>query len=257
MRLIRATVWLSLACLAAACGDDPADHGEPAAETGIDARLRPDTGYQDLDESADTQEPVDLDDAADAVESGDLALDPDAADRPDQVEEPAEVSSDLEEEEIIPTDDCEPLTIPQRWVGTFEGDIESNIPDFGGYTFQGPVSGEMRLEIWCIDRKLVVTGELDGGSTNCVLENGCPFTARLEGFYDPESEHIEGEMLDGVIDYSMVQVYAEGEFEGDLAAGGQRLSGVWSGEKTGISTPTLDWVVASGVGTWEATPEIP
>jgi len=152
------------------------------------------------------------------------------------------------------TDDCGPLGLPERWAGTFEGDIVSNIPDMGGYTFQGPVHGAVRFEIRCVNQKFLVIGELDGGSTNCALASGCPFTGRMNGFYDPTTQRLQGQLLDAVIDFSLVQVYAEGTFDGVLSSG-PVLSGGWDGEKTDISLPALAWVTATGGGTWEATPE--
>jgi len=49
------------------------------------------------------------------------------------------------------TDDCEPLGFPNKWKGTFDGNINSNIPDFAGYTFKGPVNGAITFEFACID----------------------------------------------------------------------------------------------------------
>lgn len=156
------------------------------------------------------------------------------------------------------TDDCDPLGLPTKWAGTFDGEITSNIPDFAGYTFNGPVYGEVSFEIKCVNQKYLVVGDLDGGSTNCALPTGCPFTATLGGFYNPQTQHLSGQLGGVTIDYSMVIVHGEGEFEGDLT-GGEVLQGTWFGEKTDIENlaiPGLDlsWVEAGGAGTWTTSP---
>ena len=156
------------------------------------------------------------------------------------------------------TDDCDPLGLPTQWTGTFDGEIASNIPDFAGYTFNGPVYGEVGFEIKCVNQKYLVVGDLNGGSTNCALPTGCPFTAQMAGFYNPQAQHLSGQLGGVTIDYSMVIVHGEGEFEGDLT-GGAVLEGTWFGEKTDIENlaiPGLDlsWVAAGGSGTWTASP---
>ena len=156
------------------------------------------------------------------------------------------------------TDDCDPLGLPTKWVGTFDGEITSNIPDFAGYTFNGPVFGEITFEIKCVNQKYLVVGTLDGGSTNCALPTGCPFTAQLGGFYNPQTQHLEGQVSDVTIDYSLVIVHGEGEFGGDLLED-DVLEGTWFGDKTEIENlaiPGLNlaWVEAGGAGTWTTTP---
>ena len=159
---------------------------------------------------------------------------------------------------ILPevTQDCDPLGLPSKWIGTFDGEVVSNIPDMFGYTFNGAVYGEVTFEIKCINQKYVVFGKLDGGSTNCALVTGCPFVAELGGIYNPDTQHMHGELTDGGIDYIAVIVHAEGEFQGDLI-GGDHLEGVWDGQKTEVENllfPAVDlsWVDASGSGTWTA-----
>jgi hypothetical protein len=256
--------------LAASCGDDGtegvAGQGQ-GTDLGRQRDLRPRT---DADDAEDSASPDDLTDAADVGSDDGEATDlsePDAA--ADTGAADTEVASDpvLDEGPVgdadatadggLPdaTDDCEPLGIPEQWSGTFDGEVTSNIPDMAGYTFNGPVNGEIAFEIRCVNEKLMVFGNLDGGSTNCALATGCPFTARLEGLYDPVTQHMEGEVKDAVIDYSMVQVYAEGVFAGDLSEDPSlALTGTWSGDKTGISLTSLSWVTASGEGTWNAEP---
>ena len=156
------------------------------------------------------------------------------------------------------TDDCDPLGLPTKWAGTFAGEITSNIPDFAGYTFNGPVTGEVAFEIKCVNQKYLVVGQLDGGSTNCALVTGCPFTAQMGGFYNPQTQHLNGQLDDVVIDYSLVIVHGAGEFQGDLIEG-VTLQGTWSGVKTEIENlaiPGLNlaWVEAGGAGTWTTTP---
>ena len=98
--------------------------------------------------------------------------------------------------------------------------------------------------------------EVAGDATNCSLATGCPVTATLGGIYDPVTQHIHGQLKEAAIDYSLVIVYAEGEFDGDLT-GGSVFDGSWSGDKTDIDNLALpavelDWVTASGEGSWTA-----
>jgi len=155
---------------------------------------------------------------------------------------------------------CEPglLPIPEKWAGTFEGYITSNIPDFGGYTFNGGVDGNASFSINCVQQRLVVSGKLEGGQTNCALASGCPFTATVEGEYDPDTQVLTADLKDGRIDFDAVVVLAEGTMEGHLEAG-PAMTGTWKGHKTDIINnlyPGLDlsWVVATGEGSWEASP---
>lgn len=265
------TLLILALMLVASCGDDNAESGavDPGQGTdlGRERDLRP---RSDADDAEDSASPDDLADAADAGSDDGEAMD---SSEPDTVADTGasdtEVASDpvLDEGPVgdadatadggLPdaTDDCEPLGIPEQWSGTFDGEVTSNIPDMAGYTFNGPVNGAIAFEIRCVNEKLMVFGNLDGGSTNCALATGCPFTARLEGTYDPVTQHMEGEVKDAVIDYSMVQVYAEGVFAGDLSEDPTlALTGTWSGDKTGISLTALSWVTASGEGTWNAEP---
>lgn len=157
------------------------------------------------------------------------------------------------------TDDCDPLGLPTKWKGTFEGEIISNIPDMMGYTFNGPCEGEISFEIKCVNQKYLVIGELDGGATNCALASGCPFIAKLGGLYNTQEQHLYGTLTDAAIDYSAVIVYAEGVYDGELVAG-PALEGTWSGSKTDIENlllpgVSLDWVDAGGEGTWIAYPD--
>jgi len=151
-----------------------------------------------------------------------------------------------------PTHDCAPLGIPEQWSGTFDGEIVSNIPDFGDYTFNGPVYGDIAFTIACYNAKYIVQGQLNGGASNCALASGCPFVATMSGYYDPAAKKIQGSLVDGSIDFSVVKVLAEGGYEGELS--GTTLSGSWTGEKTGITPTSLSWVTATGTGTWEAGP---
>lgn len=156
------------------------------------------------------------------------------------------------------TDDCEPLGLPTAWAGTFDGEITSNLPDMMGYTFNGPVYGDMAFEIKCINSKLVVIGTLEGTTDNCALVTGCPFTATLGGFYNTQTEHLHGQIVDGTIDFAAVIIHAEGEFDGDLQQGPE-LAGGWFGTKTSIDNlllpqVSLEWVDAAGEGTWSAQP---
>jgi len=152
-----------------------------------------------------------------------------------------------------PTHDCAPLGIPMQWSGTFDGDIVSNIPDLGDYTFNGPVYGDIGFTIACYNTKYVVQGQLNGGASNCALASGCPFVATMSGYYDPATKKIEGTLVDGSIDFSVVKVLAEGSYVGLLGSDGT-LNGTWEGEKVGITPTSLSWVQATGTGTWQAQP---
>ncbi len=163
----------------------------------------------------------------------------------------------LEPVEVVvpdaPTHDCDPLGIPEAWSGTFDGDIVSNMPDVGDYTFNGPVYGDIGFTIACYNTKYVVQGQLNGGASNCALATGCPFVATMSGYYDPATKTIEGTLVNGSIDFSVVKVLAEGSYVGYLGAG-TTLEGTWQGKKTGITPTSLSWVQATGSGTWEASP---
>lgn len=156
------------------------------------------------------------------------------------------------------TTDCDPLGLPDVWEGTFDGEVVSNIPDFAGYTFNGPVYGEVKFELKCFNQKYVVFGTLDGGATNCALRSGCPFTAKLGGFFNPTTGELDGTILDGKINYTAVIVHAEGTFIGKLETG-PMLAGNWQGSKTSLENflipgLSLDWVTAEGTGTWQVYP---
>ena len=252
-------VWLTIGLLAILTGACSGETGSTATDQGpsqADVRRR-------SSNPEDQGSPTDLADTNVVEDESDTAV-PDSAvdttefvdviDLPPNPDLGGGDPRDVPEFEIpVATEDCEPLGIPTRWAGTFEGLFVSNIPDMFGYTFNGPASGAVTFEIRCVDSKLMVFGDL-AGDTNCALDTGCPYTARMRGLYDPETQHMEGELFDGVIDYTVVQVYAEGEFEGDLDDE-TTLSGTWSGEKTGISSPALSGVTATGEGTWEVNPD--
>ncbi len=169
---------------------------------------------------------------------------------------PEIVTPEPEPEVVLPevTDDCDPLGVPSVWSGTFEGEIDSNIEDIGNYTFEGPVLGDIDFEISCHNQKFVVFGDLDGGATNCALASGCPFKLTLSGYYDAVERRIYGQLVNGSINYTVLIVYAEGEFDGQMDDATTEIIGTWSGDKTDISLPSLSWVEATGTGTWEAQP---
>ena len=245
-------------------GWSPAPQEDAAADT---PRFLFDAAPEDTPEPADTAPRADTTPAVDGDPHQDLPRwdfppAPDI-DLPDVIHLDGLIPEDTpppEETYQFPevTDDCDPLGLPTKWVGTFDGEISSNIPDFAGYTFNGAVTGEVSFEIKCVNQKYLVVGQLDGGSTNCALVTGCPFSAQMGGFYNPQTQHLNGQLDDVVIDYSLVIVYGAGEFEGDLI-GGESLGGTWSGSKTDIENlaiPGLNlaWVEAAGAGTWTATP---
>lgn len=236
---------------------DSAGYGVPDALLPLPDAQGPDSFLPDLRREDVAPGP---DDATDAGRPRDVPVVPDLPDlvvAPD-IPMPVDAAEDVPEEPDFvlpdPTDDCDPLGIPERWEGTFDGDIDSNVPDLGNYTFRGPVYGDVRFEIRCVNQKFMVFGELDGGADNCALANGCPFTARMEGLFNPETGEMAGSLRNGTIDFVMVVVEAEGDFSG-LLSPGPALAGEWSGEKTGITPPALSWVTATGEGTWEAQPE--
>lgn len=156
------------------------------------------------------------------------------------------------------TDDCEPLGFANEWEGTFEGNLDSNIPDMMGYTFKGPVNGAMSFEIACVNGDYRILGILEGGQTNCALENGCPFFGYLSGTFEVATSEIVGQIKQASIDYTVLKVLAAGNFSGKLHDG-DTFEGDWDGHKTdvvwanGDDATSLDWVSADGGGLWEAT----
>jgi hypothetical protein len=224
--------------------DLPADLAPDAAQDGPANDIQ--TPDQAADEAATPYDPGPLPEELpdwDAVEIPDVTVD---------IEEAHDV--------FVPeTTACEPTDLPENWAGTFEGYITSNIPDFGGYTFNGSVDGNAEFTIKCVNERYVVAGKLDGGQTNCALASGCPFTATISGQYDPQTKKIEADLLDGQIDFTAVIVIAEGKMHATLGPG-PKFDGTWEGSKKDIVNKLLpgfsfDWVVATGDGTWEASPQ--
>lgn len=220
---------------------DADDVGPEPGEPGKDAAPHPDGSAPDA--TVDAVEPApDVPVATDLAEYWPEGVEP----LPEVIEVVEVVVPDA------PTHDCAPLGIPEQWSGTFDGEIVSNIPDFGDYTFNGPVYGDIAFTIACYNAKYIVQGQLNGGAANCALASGCPFVATMSGYYDPATKKIEGNLVNGSIDFSVVKVLAEGSYAGELA--GTTLSGTWDGQKTGITPTSLSWVTADGSGTWEAEP---
>ena len=151
---------------------------------------------------------------------------------------------------LNPIGDCEELGVAAEWSGDFDGDIDYDL----GVEIPGlvrkdilPVEGSLNFSIQCIEAKLVVLGEMDG-----VALGLNPFTLTLQGTFSPSTGQLTAQMVDGVVDiFGLVQVYFEGDFDGQLVDDGQ-FSGLWDGEATGNSAE-LD-AVAIGTGTWLATP---
>ena len=151
---------------------------------------------------------------------------------------------------LNPIGACDELGIAAEWSGTFDGDIDYDL----GMPIPGlvekdilPVEGTLSFTIQCIEAKLVVLGDMEG-----VALGFNPFTFTLQGSYSPSTGELTAQMVDGVVDvFGLVQVYFEGDFNGQLVDEGE-FSGIWSGDATGNSAG-LD-AVATGTGTWTATP---
>ena len=248
------TIACGLLVLLSACGDETSTTAPTDDDDATIAQrdVRP-QGQNDVVEDVEAELDVASNDVEDAAQELDLLIEPEITDVAEEpIEDLAEeTASDVPFEIPEATDDCEPLGISEQWIGTFDGEITSNIPPMGGYRFDGPVSGDVSFEIRCVDSKLMVFGNLDGEAEECAIS--CPFTARMEGVYDPDTLNISGELLDGVIDFTAVQIYAEGVFDGVLSED-SIFNGTWSGDKVGISSIVLEWTEAHGEGTWQAEP---
>jgi hypothetical protein len=262
----RRACLLGLALLVFACGQEKTIvYVYPDGYTPQDARDDgPAFSWGDTDEATtpgdvataeSTPDATSVPDAPvpDAIAPADLGVGDLAEYWPEGVEPLPEVIDPIEVSvPDAPTHDCAPLGIPEQWEGSFDGEIVSNIPDFGDYTFNGPVYGDIGFTIACYNAKYIVQGQLNGGASNCALASGCPFVATMSGYYDPATKTITGALVNGSIDFSVVKVLAEGGYDGSLS--GTTLSGAWEGHKTGITPTSLDWVTATGEGTWEAEP---
>ncbi len=129
--------------------------------------------------------------------------------------------------------DCAALDLPVSWSGTFDGDITSNWGDVS-------VDGTMAFEIECLGGKLVVWGDMSG------LGEGQPFTLKIQGSYNPETNEIKAKLVEGSVAlFWVLPVAFEGDLEGEYDGSG--FAGVWEGTNT--DKTVLD---ASGTGTWVA-----
>lgn len=252
------TITCVLLALLSTCGDDNTGTAPTDDEDSTIAQrdVRP-QGQNDVGEDVEAELDAELDatpDVDDVEPALDLLAEPDIVDAANEpVEDTVDdyVPSDVPFDVPEATGDCAELGISEEWVGTFDGDITSNIPSTSSMRFDGPVSGDVSFEIRCVDSKLMVFGALEGLPAECLVP--CPFTARMEGTYDRDTQSISGELLDGVIQFATVQLYAEGVFQGALSEG-TIFNGDWSGDVVGVNTAILSWIEANGTGTWQAEP---
>ncbi|MFT7624083.1 MAG: hypothetical protein ACI9WU_003269 [Myxococcota bacterium] len=168
---------------------------------------------------------------------------------PDDPGPQPELPSDV----LNPVGDCEELGIASDWEGQFTGEIDYDL----GAAIPGliekdilPVAGDLSFSIQCIEKKLVVLGELDG-----LALAQYPFTLTLQGSYSPTTETLTAKMVDGqVFILGIVEVYFAGDFTGQLV-GTAGMAGDWDGESTGNNVGLN--AVALGVGQWTAEPASP
>jgi len=142
---------------------------------------------------------------------------------------------------------CESLGIGSDWSGTFEGEIPYQFFLGLGDGTQD-VEGSLSFQIECLASKYVVQGEMSGAE-----DSGVPFTVTLSGSYNPSTETLTAQMLDGVVLLlpGVAEITFEGIFEGVLVFG-DHFEGTWSGASTGGAGGVLE---ATGSGTWAAYPQ--
>ncbi len=152
-----------------------------------------------------------------------------------------------------PFSDCEELGISPKWDGTFMGTIDFALDDPPSYLVeQGllAVSGDLYFEIKCLEKKLVVAGELQGRGVAEGEVGSHPFAAIISGDYDPSGKSIDAKIRQGEVKLmGLFPVYFEGVFTGAVGAD-SKFHGLWSGEMTGNSLNVSG--EAEGQGAWEA-----
>lgn len=150
---------------------------------------------------------------------------------------------------------CADLGVSDTWSGTFLGAVDFSVTPNPLTPSQGtlPVSGELSFDIRCIESKLIVRGTMDGLAT-VEGQGDFPFTMKLDGVYDPETQRMTAEMVDAQVNlYDLIIVYFEGTLAGQIGNDG-RFNGTWEGESTGTNQQFITGT-ASGEGVWGAGPQ--
>ncbi len=216
-------------------GGDDGDEG-PQGPHGIG-----DGGVMPADDSDDEVAPVP---AAEPEEEpapeAEPEEDPEAGADPEP--EPDEVPVEEEDPEAEPEPDPEPGPSPLacdpeaigEWAGQFTGEIDS---DWGSTSTEGDIN----FEIVCSDRKLEVHGTMQGHG-NLVFE----YRSELDGHYDPSTNTLRADIVDGNVNLFLVQVGFGGELIATLD-NGEFNPGTWEGAST--DPPGLS---ATGAGDWTA-----
>ncbi len=149
--------------------------------------------------------------------------------------------------------ECESVGIAPNWSGTFAGFISYEVP----FPIPGanssdslPVQGTLAFEVECIEKKLIVVGDMDGLALELY-----PFKLHLSGGYNPETAQLNAKMTDGSValfDFGTgtVSVLFEGTLTGSLQ--GDLFEGTWQGEAVGTDPPGIPGT-ATGLGTWTAS----
>jgi hypothetical protein len=150
---------------------------------------------------------------------------------------------------------CADLGVSDTWSGTFLGAVDFSVTPNPLTPSEGtlPVSGELAFDIRCIESKLIVRGTMDGLAT-VEGQGDFPFTMKLDGVYDPETQRMQTEMVDAQVNlYDLIIVYFEGTLSGQIGTDG-RFTGTWEGESTGTNQQFITGT-ASGEGVWGAGPQ--
>lgn len=148
---------------------------------------------------------------------------------------------------------CDAVGIAPSWSGEFAGYISYQVPfDIPGANSSDslPVEGTLAFEVACIEKKLIVSGDMKGTALG-----EYPFTLHLSGSYNPQTAQLDAKIKDGAValfDFGTgaISVYFEGTFTGALDS--DAFSGVWQGEAVGTDPPGIPGT-ATGLGTWTAT----
>ncbi len=251
-RSILVSALLALLCLGTGCSSEDTASDEGAAA--VDAPAL----ESDSADTGETADPGEADAEADAEELED-AEEPD-----DGLYVPFDLGPDYDYTPSSPVLDanipsgfseCPVLGISADWEGTFEGTVAYDMVDsFPGASKQGLflVDGDLNFGIKCLEKKLVVAGELTGVGHAAGEIGDHPFTFAIAGDYDPVERKITARIGHGEVRvFKVVSVYFDGNFNGQVDIDGV-FHGTWDAEQTSNS---LDLEGdAWGSGRWTALP---
>lgn len=151
--------------------------------------------------------------------------------------------------------ECETVGIAPSWAGTFAGFISYEVPfEIPGANSSDslPVEGTLAFEVACIEKKLIVVGDMDG-----LALDQYPFSLHLTGGYNPDTAELNVKMKDGSValfDFGTgtINVLFEGTLTGSLQ--NDLFEGIWQGEAVGTDPPGIPGT-ATGLGSWNASPQ--